>query len=155
VFALTQRLVNFLPPGRYIVVAGYTTRIESAYRLAEVASRLVSNVDQYDIIIEELTRPCGTQQVAGGDTPDTRVFDMNNIGGTFRFDFQTFSIKDQMIVRYQGNPLFDTGCVGTSGSKLIEYHGSSTKIEVEVKPNCPTGQGTGTLWNYTVQCPVP
>jgi len=33
--------------------------------------------------------PCNESQVAGADTPDTRVIDLDNIGGTFRFDFQT------------------------------------------------------------------
>ena len=91
--------------------------------------------------------------MAGSDTPDTRVFDLQNIAGSFRFDYQTFSQKDRVVVSYEGKPLLDTGCVGTSGSVTLQYSGSSTKVTVQVIPNC--AGGTGTQWNYTLHCPLP
>jgi len=57
-----------------------------------------------------------------------------------------------MIVSYEGRSLFDTGCVGTSGSVLLSYSGSSSKVAVQVFPSC--AGGSGTTWNYTVHCPV-
>lgn len=88
--------------------------------------------------------------MAGSDSADTRVFDLNNIAGSFRFDYQTFSQKDRMIVTYEGKGLFDTGCVGASGSVVLQYSGSSTKVTVQVIPNC--AGGSGTQWNYTLHC---
>jgi hypothetical protein len=151
-FFISQVVVNSLPAGQYSIFAGFTTLVTRATNLFDLFAKAVSNVAQYDVIIEEFSAPCGQTQVAGGDTPDTRLIDLGNIGGTFRFDFQTFSQEDRMIVSYEGRTLFDTGCVGASGSVLLEYHGSSTKVNVQVIPNC--AGGTGTAWNYTVHCPV-
>ncbi len=95
---------------------------------------------------------CNDQQVAGGDTPDTRLIELGRTSGTFTFDYDTVSIKDRIVVSYQGTTLLDTGCVGESMSKPLTYSGSSTQIMVQVLPNCETG-GTGTIWNYTAHCP--
>jgi len=151
-FFISQTAVNALPAGKYSIFAGFTTRVARGDDLFDLFANAVSNVAQYDVIIEEFTVPCGQVQVAGGDTPDTRLIDLGNIGGTFRFDFQTFSQKDRMIVSYEGRTLFDTGCVGTSGSALLSYSGSSTKVSVQVILNC--AGGLGTAWNYTVHCPT-
>jgi hypothetical protein len=96
---------------------------------------------------------CSTQQVAGGDTPDTRTIQMGRSSGSFIFRFETYTVKDRMIVTYEGHVLFDTGCVGASGSPTLTYSGTSTAITVQVIPNC-SGPTTGTLWNYTVECPT-
>ena len=94
---------------------------------------------------------CGVQQVAGGDTADQRLIEMGVKSGSFDFSYQTFSQQDRIIVRYGSDVLFDTGCVGAANTVNLNYSGSSTKIEVEVIPNC--AGGSGTAWNYTVGCP--
>lgn len=153
-FGITQAVINGLPPGEYSIFAGYTTLKLHTENIEDLFAALVSNVAQYTILIEEPTVPCGQIQVAGGDTPDFRLIDLGNIGGTFQFDYQTFSQEDRMIVRYEGNTLFDTQCVGTGTTKsvLLTYHGTSTKVSVQVIPNC--NGGLGTAWNYTVYCPM-
>jgi len=95
---------------------------------------------------------CNDEQVAGGDTPDTRVIQLGLSSGTSEFDFDTFSIPDQIIVSYEGRVLFDTGCVGTSGTQPLVYSGNSAEMTVEVRPNCQGGT-TGTAWQYTLHCP--
>jgi len=95
---------------------------------------------------------CNDQQVAGGDTPDTRVIELGQSSGTSQFDFDTFTIPDEIIVTYEGRVLLDTGCVGTSGSMSLTYSGSSTQMTVEVRPNCQGGT-SGTAWQYTLHCP--
>ena len=95
---------------------------------------------------------CDEQQVAGGDTPETREIDMGTKSGNFDFEYDTYTIKDQMIIKYEGKVLFDTGCVGASGTKTISYSGKSTKITVEVHPNC-AGE-TDTAWEFTTKCPT-
>lgn len=94
---------------------------------------------------------CSTQQVAGADTPETRIIDLGINHGTFQFSYETYSQQDQIIVSYQGNILFDSGCVGASGTQSLTYSGNSTTVTVSVHPNC--AGGTGTQWNFTVSCP--
>lgn len=151
-FVLPQTVVNALPPGQYSIFAGYTTPVKSATNLFDLFAKAVSNVAQYDVIIEEPTVPCGQVQVAGGDTPDFRLIDLGNIAGTFRFDFETFTQEDRITVTHEGQVGFDTGCVGTSGSVFLRYSDSSTKVAVQVFPNC--AGGSRTAWNYTVHCPL-
>lgn len=152
-FGLTQARVNTLPPGAYSFYVFYTTRVPDARSLLDLLPHIVSNVARYDIVIAEPVRVCGTQQVAGGDAADTRLFDVGRNSGRFQFDYETFSQKDRIVVRYEGKTLFDTGCVGTSGSVTVPFSGSFRQIQVDVFPNCAGGQGT--QWNYTVHCAVP
>jgi hypothetical protein len=94
---------------------------------------------------------CDDQQVAGGDTADTRLIELGTRSGSFMFDYETFSQQDRIIVSYEGRTLFDTGCVGANGTQVLNFAGTSTQVRVEVMPNCQGG--TGTAWNYTVHCP--
>ena len=157
-FGITQAFVNSLQPGSYSIFAGYTTTVGNNNHanniIEDIFNNAVSNIAQYDVVIEEAKVPCDEAQVAGADADDYRVIDLKNIGGTFRFDYQTFQRKDRMFVRYEGNLIFDTQCVGTdtTQSVFLEYHGSSTKVSVQVQPNC--AGGSQTQWNYTVHCPV-
>jgi hypothetical protein len=153
-FFISQAVVNSLPAGQYSFFAGFTTRVTRATDLSDLFTKAVSNVAQYDVIIEEFTAACGQTQVAGGNTPDTRLIDLGNIGGTFRFDFNTFDQEDQIIIRYEGNEIFNSRCVGTGTTRStnVTYHGTSTKVSVQVIPNC--FGGLGTAWNYTVHCPT-
>lgn len=97
---------------------------------------------------------CSEVQTQGGDTPDTRSIDLGKPAGSFVFEFDTFVQEDQMIVSYEGSTLFNSGCVGTNGTKSVtlSYAGTSTKISVQVIPNCKGGSGT--QWTYTVHCPL-
>ena len=47
--------------------------------------------------------------------------------------------------------LFDSGCVGSSGSENLAFDGGSSEVTVEVTPNCAGGSGTS--WEFTVRCP--
>ena len=35
------------------------------------------------------------------------------------FSFETYEIKDRITVSYEGQNLFDSGCVGTKGEKYL------------------------------------
>lgn len=98
-------------------------------------------------------QPCNMQTFAGGDAPETHTVEMGATSGTFTFSYDTFQIEDQIIVSYEGNTLFDTGCVGASGTQTLSYSGASTQLTVKVNPDCANPGGTGTAWNYTVNCP--
>ena len=99
----------------------------------------------------EVVAQCSATQNAGGDTPDTRTIELGKPAGTFNFTYDTYFQQDRIIVRYQNSTLFDTGCVGASGTRALTYNGTSTSINVEVIPNC--AGGTGTAWTYSVSCP--
>lgn len=94
---------------------------------------------------------CSTQQVAGADTPETRVIDLGTNHGAFKFDWETYTQKDRITVSYEGKTLFDSGCVGANGTQNLSYSGTSTFVTVTVQPNC--AGGSGTAWNFTVYCP--
>ncbi|MFH1081015.1 MAG: hypothetical protein V1766_12290, partial [Pseudomonadota bacterium] len=98
------------------------------------------------------TAQCNQQQVAGGDTADSRTIEMGKTSGTFRFYYNTYSQKDRIVLScYGGSALYDTGCVGTSQTVSLPFSCSTSKITVAVSPNC--AGGSGTAWNYTVYCP--
>lgn len=101
----------------------------------------------------EVVAQCSTTQNQGGDTPDTRTIELGKIAGSFDFKYDTYTVKDRMIVKYQGTTLFDSGCVGTNGltTKTLNYSGASSQISVQVIPNCAGTTGTG--WEYQVSCP--
>jgi hypothetical protein len=94
---------------------------------------------------------CGVQQVQGGDAAETRTIDLGQRSGMVSFSYQTYTQEDRMTVTYEGQVLFDTGCVGASSSAQLAYSGSSSLITVAVTPNC--GGGTGTSWTFTMGCP--
>jgi len=118
--------------------------------LAGGAAAISSSTSEDD---DDQVGRCNTQTTAGQDTPETHTFEMGQSAGTFRFDYETFGQEDRMLVIYQGGVLFDTGCLGTGGTRTVNitYAGASTQVTVQVIPNC--AGGTGTAWNFTVFCP--
>ena len=71
--------------------------------------------------------------------------------GTFKFDYETFSQKDQILVKYQGAIHPSTRVVSEQMERLVKiltYSGTATTVTVEVIPNC--AGGSGTAWNFTV-----
>ncbi|MBW2367140.1 MAG: hypothetical protein JRH15_04570 [Deltaproteobacteria bacterium] len=100
---------------------------------------------------QEPTAECNEAVVSGADDPETHIVELGQSSGTFEFFYDTAALEDQIIVRYEGSVLFDTGCVGATGTEMLTYSGSSTQVEVEIIPNCDGG--TGTFWEFTVSCP--
>ncbi len=94
---------------------------------------------------------CNDTQKAGGDAPEVHQIDLGMTSGVFRFDYQTFDVKDQIIITQGGMTIFNTGCVGESRSVQVQFNGYTTMIEVRVNPNC--AGSSGTAWNFTVHCP--
>jgi hypothetical protein len=102
----------------------------------------VNLVSQCDALVEQ-----------GGDAPEIHSIDLGKTAGTFQFQYDTVSIMDRILIEYEGQTLFDSGCIGTNGDLFenIVYSGNSTNITVRVLPNCA---GTsGTYWSFQVGCP--
>jgi hypothetical protein len=94
---------------------------------------------------------CDEAQVAGGDTPETRTFDVGVTCGDLSLQYETYTIADQITVQYEGKTIVDTGCVGANATIPIHICGSSTEVIVAVQPNC--AGSTGTSWTFTLSCP--
>jgi len=97
-------------------------------------------------------QPCNAEQVAGADTPESRRIDLGKSSGSFVFDWNTYTQQDQILIWYEGNVIFDSGCIGSYGSPSVSFGGTSTEIRVDVIPNC--AGGSGTAWDFTVNCPL-
>ena len=95
--------------------------------------------------------PCNNITEPGQDAAETHVVELGQRSGTFVLRYNTFFQKDRITVTYEGAVLFDTGCVGRSASVPLSYSGRSSRVTVHVQPNC--AGGSGTRWEFTVQCP--
>ena len=98
-------------------------------------------------------QPCDEQVRPGGDAPEAHRIGLGRFSGRFDFYYNTYSLEDRMIVRYEGSRLYDTGCVGASGTRTLSFSGRSSIVEVEVIPNCRGGYGTA--WEFSVSCARP
>ncbi|MBX3234221.1 MAG: carboxypeptidase regulatory-like domain-containing protein [Labilithrix sp.] len=95
---------------------------------------------------------CATQQVAGGDTPETRTIELGRSRGTFTFYHEAYGKKDQMQVFYEGQQLYDTGCISGGTTATLSFAGAATAIVVVVTPNCDSPE-LGTAWDFLIGCP--
>ena len=115
-----------------------------------------SNTLSSSIDYEGGAKECGTFTEAGSDLAETHTVEMGQTSGRFWFEYDTMTKKDRIFIYYGDTEIFDSGCVGTQGTTSAHLKfgpGNSTQIKVAVQPNCPSGSGTGTQWNFTVRCP--
>lgn len=96
---------------------------------------------------------CNDVRKAGGDRPEQHNIDIGRSGKTFRFDYQTHSQEDMVIVSQGGQVLFNSGCVGTGTTKsiVLKKKSYSPTVTVDIRPNCKGGSGTA--WEFKVHCP--
>ncbi|CAJ0925752.1 unnamed protein product, partial [Mesorhabditis belari] len=97
---------------------------------------------------------CDGQQVAGENTPISRVYNMGSTEATnLQFVYETYEVPDKVTVYYEGKVIFDSGCLGTKGARTapLSYSGKSSEIRVDVTPNCLGTEDTG--WYFILQCP--
>jgi hypothetical protein len=96
---------------------------------------------------------CQARSLRGGDVADTQAVELGRQAGTFLFTYDTGAQSaDRILVRYEGHLLFDTGCVRTSRpeTRSLRYAGTSSRVSVEVIPNCQGGAGS--TWAVDVAC---
>ena len=112
------------------------------------SGNVATNANQQAVVHQS---NCNDKQEAGGDAPEVHNINLGQSFGTFVFDYETYSVKDQIVVSQGGQTIFNSGCVGESKSVTLQLSGFSSTISVRVNPNC---DGTsGTKWNFTVHCP--
>lgn len=111
---------------------------------------------------------CSEYVTYGADSPSTYDIEMGVASGPATMYVNTFSKPDNLHVWYEGKEVMSTGCFGTatlsgcnnvaccdgSGECSIRFNygpGSSTKLTVQVAPNCA---GTSeTEWRFMLSCP--
>ena len=95
---------------------------------------------------------CNQAQLAGGDLPLTRSFEVGSSCADLDLDYDTYSVEDAITVRYEGAVVAASGCVGAHGTLAIHFCGSSSEVEVSVEPNCAGSSSTS--WTFTLSCPT-
>ena len=93
---------------------------------------------------------CNDLQKAGRDAPEVQQIDLGQTAGTFRFDYETFDVKDQITITQGEMTLFNSGCVGEKRTVHIQFNAYTSVIEVRVNPNYSGSSGTS--WNFRVHC---
>ena len=69
--------------------------------------------------------------------------------------FESFTVKDQLIIDADGVNVYDSGCVGTVGTPLtptITIPGGTTSVRVRVIPHCDPGDSGETAWTLAITC---
>ena len=92
---------------------------------------------------------CPSTQESGGQGTTVLNIDMLQTSGTFHVDYEMYDVKDQLIITYEGETIYDTGLVSGNGSEDVSFSGSSTIVTVTM--NAPE---EGTEWDVTVGCPL-
>jgi hypothetical protein len=97
---------------------------------------------------------CNSVSQAGADLPSSRVIDFGAMEGSFLFSYETYSVKDRVLVLQGGSQLHDSRCVGTNGYRNVQIslnpRESSNYVTVRVEPDCDGT--TGTEWEWTAGC---
>jgi len=98
-------------------------------------------------------KKCGTTTNSGGAGTTITAYDFPYIDGQVKFDYQTYSVPDEIIVYNTENEqeiYFETGGpVGTRGEKTIYFYKPEGVTSITVKVIGPSG----TAWYYTIGCP--
>ena len=115
-------------------------------------------------------QPCDAATQSGGDGVTTTAHSLGVAGPTsFLLEFNALNQPDRFQVLYEGVEIYDSGWRGGAGSwngpdgnpitiegpglgsaTVAVPAGAATAVTVVV-----TGQGPGTIWDYTVNCPTP
>lgn len=84
---------------------------------------------------------------------DRYIAEMGTASGTFQFSHESYTEPDRIVIEYEGEVLYDTGCVGASGLHELTYTGTATTLEVTVYSRCAFVGPSCTDWDFTIHCP--
>ena len=94
---------------------------------------------------------CNTLYDDGGDEPEQYTVTLpSGFGGGYSFWSEHFSVKDRMIVFFNGSNIYDTGCTGEEREISLSGVYGGGQVRIVVEPNC---DGTsGTSWKLELKC---
>ena len=95
---------------------------------------------------------CNIEYKSGANEPEQYTIDVRRTTGSLNFTYQTYDVKDRIHIYHGGSKVFDTGCVGASGSQVLTLNGASSVFVIIVDPLCAPGE-SNTSWNFTLGCP--
>ena len=95
---------------------------------------------------------CNIQYKSGANEAEQYTIDVKRNFGSLNFSYDTYSVKDRIHIYYGGIKIFDSGCVGASGSQTLTLNGISSVFTIIVDPRCDMDT-SDTSWNFTLGCP--
>lgn len=105
-----------------------------------------------DSVVHDNLLQCNEIAKAGGNKPE--IFNVN-IGNSkqIRLNYQTYSAKDIIIIEYENQEIFNSGCTGTTywRNATINTNGYTSQVTVKVLPNCQGVEPT-TRWDFSIDC---
>jgi hypothetical protein len=101
---------------------------------------------------QQKTGQCNVSYGSGANEPEQYTIDVYKVTGSLQFSFDTYSVKDRIHIYHGGAKVFDSGCVGSSGSQTLTLNGSSSVFRIVVDPLCDPTE-SDTQWNFTLGCP--
>ena len=109
-------------------------------------------VDDEIVSVDTVTlRPCSTQTNSGDARGDLKIYDLGQNSGSFIFEFDTYSVPDNITI-YDGkgksyNVIFQySGGSNMVLKRRINFHNQIITVEV-------TSDEDDTAWEYKVNCP--
>jgi hypothetical protein len=101
---------------------------------------------------QKKTGVCNIQYKSGANEPEQYTIDVQKKYGSLTFTYNTYTVKDRIHIYYNGSKVFDSGCVGSSGSQVLTLNGYSSVFTIIVDPRCDKDQ-SNTAWDFTMGCP--
>ncbi len=100
---------------------------------------------------------CSSKYISGSDQGISEYIELGSNNATFTFNYETYYVKDRMIIFHGDTAIFDTNCIGTAGEKsktltLNPNNSPLTQIKVSVLPDCDKEYGTS--WYFYIDCPT-
>ena len=94
-----------------------------------------------------------TLNTSGGDAGYDNTFDVTGdfVGArNIAVDFESYTVKDQLLIYANGSLIYDSGCIGAHVTPTVSVPGGTTTARVVVVANC---EGTtGTAWVLSIAC---
>ena len=118
-----------------------------------------SGQNQYSIpVVKESLKKQGTCNdwlSSGANEPEQYTVPLpSSFGGSYKFSYEFYSVKDRARVLYNGSVIHDTQC--RSGSDSIGLNGiGGGQVSIIVDPLCdPSASNTRTNWRIKLECPM-
>jgi len=101
---------------------------------------------------KDKTKSCNADiPYSGGVGQQNYYFRMGKSYGNTGLSYDFYSVPDRIVIRYEGQTLYDTGCRSQGQSVSFSFSGSSEDIEVIVTGDCSNNGST--QWDFNMSCP--
>jgi len=95
---------------------------------------------------------CNIEYKSGANEPEQYTIDVKRNYGSVKFSYNTYTVKDRIHIYHGGYKIFDTGCIGSSGSQTLTLNGNSSVFTIIIDPLCDPKE-SDTSWDFTLGCP--